>query len=314
MLKRSIDKFNKKLFYSNEKYMRVWGKPSPVLPIMQAPMVGVGTYELAIAACNANVIGSLGCSNYNSDKVIEKIRIIKEGMKAKKGFTQPFNTNLFITKGWTTYADVNKTEFKKVAIFVEYLRQKCFNDNFDHLAVQLGQIPTRMDEKFESQFNACLEEKVPIFSTTYGFLPKEKVKIMQDQGTIVIGTATCLEEAIIVFETGVDAIVLQGSEAGGHRGTFIEKSKGVIDFLGKGNNPRRKLLQDVKAGLKEYCKINKKGDLPVIFSAGGIISASDIDEDLEGQEDNCVSDAVAIGTGFIGTAECRRAHESYKLA
>lgn len=168
MQKRAIDIFNNKLFYSNEKYMKAWGKPTPVLPIMQAPLVAVATYELTIAACKANTIGSLGCSNYNADKITEKIRSIKEGLKSDKGFMQPFNINLFVTKDFANYEDVNKSEFQKVGVFVEYLRQRAYNVNFDHAATQLGQVPTRMDADFEAQFNACLEEKVPIFSYTFG--------------------------------------------------------------------------------------------------------------------------------------------------
>ena len=320
MQQRVIEKFNQKLFQNNEKYLRAWGKPKKlILPIWQAPMAGVGTYELAIAASNANCVGGLSCMMYNNSKIKEKVKIMKDHQK-KDGYMLPFNINLNITEDYQAYKNTNKEHFTNVARFVEFLRQKRYDEDFDHSAVNLSVLPTRMDENWDAQFEAILEAKVPIFSTTFGALSANRVKMLQDQGTVVIGTATCVDEAIILMDTGVDGICLQGKEAGGHRGTFITKGKDQIDFMGKGFQPRKRLLSDVCAKLRSYAAL-KRVDMPMIMTAGGIISAEDIDEDLIGKKGLAHSDiktqtadAVTIGTGFISTQECKRSHETYKLA
>jgi nitronate monooxygenase len=75
-------------------------------------------------------------------------------------------------------------------------------------------------ESFEEQVQVLLEEKIPLFSFTFGIPPQDVIQAMKKQGTIVIGTATTVDEAKRLEESGVDAIIAQGSEAGGHRGTF----------------------------------------------------------------------------------------------
>ncbi|MFP3471919.1 nitronate monooxygenase, partial [Micrococcus sp. SIMBA_144] len=64
-------------------------------------------------------------------------------------------------------------------------------------------------------------ERVPVCSFTFGIPSKEIVKELKKEGIKVIGTATSVKEALINQECGVDMIVAQGSEAGGHRGTFL---------------------------------------------------------------------------------------------
>ena len=66
-----------------------------------------------------------------------------------------------------------------------------------------------------------LEAGVSVFSSTFGQLDAGRIKALQDRGTCVIGTATTVDEARALAEDGVDMIVAQGSDAGGHRGTFM---------------------------------------------------------------------------------------------
>jgi nitronate monooxygenase len=66
-----------------------------------------------------------------------------------------------------------------------------------------------------------LEERVPVFSFTFGLLPPEDLRALRAAGAFVMGTATSVREARALEAAGVDAIVAQGGEAGGHRGTFL---------------------------------------------------------------------------------------------
>ena len=65
-----------------------------------------------------------------------------------------------------------------------------------------------------------IETRVPIVSFTFGLLPERAMASLKQQGTYLIGTATTVAEALAVEAAGIDAVVAQGSEAGGHRGTF----------------------------------------------------------------------------------------------
>ncbi len=76
-------------------------------------------------------------------------------------------------------------------------------------------------ETFEEQVQVLLEEKAPGFSFTFGIPPIDVIQAMKQRGIFVIGTATTVEEAEHLDAAGVNAIVAQGYEAGGHRGTFI---------------------------------------------------------------------------------------------
>jgi nitronate monooxygenase len=73
---------------------------------------------------------------------------------------------------------------------------------------------------FEDQVDAAVRTGAHVFSFTFGDLPSNLIARMKASGMYVIGTATTVEEAIALERNGVDAVVAQGAEAGGHRGTF----------------------------------------------------------------------------------------------
>src|SRR5699024_12769774 len=74
---------------------------------------------------------------------------------------------------------------------------------------------------FNQQVNLILKKSTPIVSFTFGVPNQEIIEQLKQAGKYVIGTATSVEEAIVVENHGCDAVVVQGSEAGGHRGKFI---------------------------------------------------------------------------------------------
>src|SRR5699024_12504157 len=75
---------------------------------------------------------------------------------------------------------------------------------------------------FNQQVNLILKKSTPIVSFTFGVPNQEIIEQLKQAGKYVIGTATSVEEAIVVENHGCDAVVVQGSEAGGNRGAFIE--------------------------------------------------------------------------------------------
>ena len=74
---------------------------------------------------------------------------------------------------------------------------------------------------FEEQLAVILEERVAVFSFTFGVPTPDQMETLKQHGIITMGTATHLLEAIVLEESGVDMIIAQGMEAGGHRGTFL---------------------------------------------------------------------------------------------
>lgn len=134
-------------------------------------------------------------------------------------------------------------------------------------AVNLFTPPYSSDAAYE----IVLEERPPVFSYTFGLVDPAPFR---ERGIAVLGTATTAEEARAL---DVDAVVAQGAEAGGHRGSF----------LGDELVP---LAELVPACL---------GDVPVI-AAGGITTREDVRAALE-----LGAAGVQVGTAFLFTAECR---------
>lgn len=86
-------------------------------------------------------------------------------------------------------------------------------------------------DPFSVQLEAVLETDAAVFSFTLGLIPPASLRAVK-QRMYVIGTATTVEEAVALENSGVDAIVAQGSEAGGHRGTFLPSpGRGLIGTM-----------------------------------------------------------------------------------
>lgn len=134
----------------------------------------------------------------------------------------------------------------------------------------------------EGQLEVVLEERPAVFSFTFGLVEPEPLRAA---GIAVLGTATTAEEAGYLAAAGVDAVVAQGAEAGGHRGTFL----GSFD---DGLVPLDELLGAIDVAV------------PVI-AAGGIVDGEDVRRVLE-----LGAAGVQVGTAFLFTPECaaRREH------
>ncbi|MBS0650333.1 MAG: nitronate monooxygenase [Verrucomicrobia bacterium] len=240
-------------------------------PIIQAPMAGVSMPQLVAAVSNAGGLGSLGAaylSPLEIKEAIDEIRSLTD---------QPFAVNLFARE------NIEKDET---------LIQKA-DQHLNKYRTMLGipSVPStaRLPE-LESQIEAICREKVPIFSYTFGILDEQIMAQIKRQDTFVIGTATTLDEALLLQKSGVDAIVAQGYEAGGHRGAF-DKSRsdpclGTFALLSQ---------------IVQACK------LPVI-AAGGIMNGKGIAAAMA-----LGARAAQLGTAFLATPESQ-ASATYKQA
>lgn len=175
------------------------------LPIIQAPMAGGATTpELVAAVSNAGGLGSFAAGYLQPQDIrvaIKKIRNLTD---------KPFSVNLFVSE--EHYATQSQIENMQNVI-----KNICPELNLQSLQNN----PVLQLPSFDEQIKVILDEKVPVFSFTFGIPSQEYIAQLKNNHTILVGTATNIEEAQLLEKAGIDIIVAQGSEAGGHRGTFI---------------------------------------------------------------------------------------------
>lgn len=157
------------------------------LPIVQAPMAGgPSTPRLAAAVSEAGGLGSVAGAMLTPDALRDAIR------ETRALTSRPFAVNLFAPLPPPTTARV-----------AEWARLT---------GAEIPQFPPR--PRYDDQVAVVVAERVPVFSFTFGIPP------LDDIDAVRVGTATTVEEAIALEQAGVAAVVAQGAEAGGHRGTF----------------------------------------------------------------------------------------------
>ncbi|ARI77808.1 NAD(P)H-dependent flavin oxidoreductase [Halobacillus mangrovi] len=172
-------------------------------PIIQAGMAGgVTTPALVAAVSNAGGLGTLGAGYMKPETMKESIQGIKDLTKS------PFGVNVFVPEN--PYA--TEKEIGEANRLLEPFRNE--------LGIKEETKPQVDECLFENQINILIEERVPVCSFTFGIPPKGIIQDLKNEGIVLIGTATTVEEAILNEQYGMDTVVAQGSEAGGHRGTF----------------------------------------------------------------------------------------------
>jgi nitronate monooxygenase len=179
---------------------------SVTYPIIQAPMLGVTTPAMVAAVANTGGLGSLPIGGLSPAKASELIR----ATKSKTG--KPFSVNLF-AHDTTIPADPDAIEHMLDLLETIY---KDYAIPFSRPALTNFRFYS-----FQDQLDVLLHEQIPVVSFTFGLLEPELVAQFKRRGTTVIGTATSVQEAILLEDLGVDAVVAQGTEAGGHRGSFL---------------------------------------------------------------------------------------------
>ncbi|MDM5299274.1 nitronate monooxygenase [Bacillus pumilus] len=239
--------------------------------IIQAPMAGGAvTPELVAAVSTFGGLGSLASGYLEPENMREQIRQVNQLT------SRPFQVNVFVPESIPEMTAEDLTFWKK----------------------RLPELPDAHglpDEQalwddFEQKMNILLEEQVPIVSFTFACPNEQTIRRFKQLGTLLIGTATTKEEALLLEEKGMDAIVLQGSEAGGHRGTFLPSKGDALQGL-------ISLISEVKP----LCHV------PLI-AAGGIVERKGVEAVLQ-----LGADAVQIGTRFIASEESA-APDVYKQA
>lgn len=235
------------------------------LPIVQAPMAGVSTPEMAAAVSNAGALGSIGIGAVDAKGAREMIR-------ATQVLTErSINVNVFCHK--PANVDANR-EAAWLSTLAPYFAQ--YNA---HPPAKLQEIYKSFLQD-EDKLEVLLELRPKVVSFHFGLPTEEQIRRLKAAGIVLLSSATTLDEALTAQRAGADAIVAQGYEAGGHRGMF------------EPSNP------DACLGTADLTRIlASKLDIPVI-AAGGIMDGADINAAL-----NLGAAAAQLGTAFIGCPE-----------
>jgi nitronate monooxygenase len=242
-------------------------------PILQAPMAGGGdTPELIAAVCAAGGFGSIGGAYLTPQAITEAAREIRSSTD------RPFGVNLFAPVPVPDIPAETSAAIDKVA------------PHFQNLGLERPSTPASGGFSFDDQLSAALETGASAFSFTFGIMPEEVIGAAKSRNMTVLGTATNVREAVELQAAGVDAIVAQSAEAGGHRGTFSgDFDAGMIGAIS--------LVPQIADAVR----------VPVIAS-GGIMDGRGLAAAL-----TLGAGAVQFGTAFLTTPEAG-IPKSYKEA
>jgi nitronate monooxygenase len=175
------------------------------LPIIQAPMAGVQNSTLALAVSEAGGLGSLPCALLSLDSMRTELTTITAGTR------RPFNVNFFCHPPLTHTAE---REAAWRAALAPYYHEY----GVDVAAVLAG--PGRVP--FQADAADVLEAfRPPVVSFHFGLPPAPLLARVRAWGSKILASATTVDEARWLEAQGVDAIIAQGLEAGGHRGSFL---------------------------------------------------------------------------------------------
>ncbi|HTN65691.1 MAG TPA: nitronate monooxygenase [Burkholderiaceae bacterium] len=239
-------------------------------PLIQAPMAGASTVALAVAVANSGGLGSFAVGTLAPQAIRAGVAAIREQT------AKPFNVNLFVLEPVAPSA----AELEVAFALLNPIRAE--------LGLPPATPPAKYSEDFDEQLATVVELKVPLVSATFGLMDATAIERLHAAGSLVMGTATNVAEALAWEHNGADFICAQGAEAGGHRGTFIGRAEeSMIGTMA--------LVPQVVDAVR----------LPVI-AAGGIMDGRGIAAALA-----LGAQAAQLGTAFLPCAESA-SHAAWK--
>jgi nitronate monooxygenase len=251
-------------------------------PILQSGMGDIAGPDLAATVSNAGGLGILAGFMLTADQLRDAVRAIR------RQTAQPFGVHLLLPlegRPPMRSADLSAQTVQAV--------QTVLNPFRAHLGLPpKAERPAQLPDLIPESFQVILEERVPVFSVGLGNPGAEMVEACHRHGTKVIAMVTTAEDARVVEATGLDAVVAQGAEAGGHRSHFTKPAAGEIGAIGTVS-----LVPEVVDAVR----------IPVI-AAGGMADGRGLVGALA-----LGASGVLMGTRFVATRESM-APETHKKA
>ena len=236
------------------------------IPLIQAPLAGVQDSALAIAVSNAGGLGSLPCAMLSLDKLREEMTTLSTQLQRR------YNANFFCHQ--PPQADPARDANWRAQL-APYYREFGLDPD--------ASLATPLRQPFNDDMAALVEEFRPgVVSFHFGLPGPRLLERVRSSGAKIVANATTLAEARWLAARGVDAIIAQGWEAGGHRGIFLSDDLttqvGTLSLV-------RQLAQAL--------------DVPVI-AAGGIADAAGVAGAMA-----LGAAAVQVGTAYMLCPEAR---------
>jgi nitronate monooxygenase len=231
-------------------------------PIVQGPFGGMASQHLTATVSNCGGLGSFGALN-SSPSAIKDVAAEIRALTAK-----PFAINL-----WVSMEDEGAFASGAPAF------ERSLAAIAPHITALGGTLPSYTPYapiRFADQVRVLIDERVPVFSFIFGIPPREILDECRAKKIVTIGVATTADEARALADAGVDAIVASGSEAGGHRGSFLRPAE-----------------ESVTGTFSLVPQVVDAVSVPVI-AAGGIADARGIAAAL-----TLGASGVQIGTAFL---------------
>ncbi|MBB2204576.1 NAD(P)H-dependent flavin oxidoreductase [Gluconacetobacter takamatsuzukensis] len=175
------------------------------VPLIQAPMAGVSTPAMAAAVSEAGGLGSIGVGAVDAAGARGMIAEIRERTD------RPFNVNLFV------HAAPRRDRVREAA-WLAWLGPVFAA--FGAPAPAALRAPYRRFADDPEMLDMLRAVRPPVISFHFGLPPAEMVAALRATGAVLLASVTCLDEARAAEAAGMDAVVAQGIEAGGHRGVF----------------------------------------------------------------------------------------------
>ncbi len=237
------------------------------LPIFQGPFGGgYSTVELAAAVSNAGGLGAFGAVHLPPAEIGRVI----EQLRARTA--RPFAVNL-----WVPIPGQDDAPVEEAAI--ERMRAQ-LRPEFESLGLEPPPRPATFGQRFSEQVEALLAARPPVFSFVMGVPDRAILTEAKARGIATVGAATTVEEGVALAEAGVDLVVASGSDAGGHRSSFL-----------------RPVASSLVGTMSLVPQLARELKIPVV-AAGGISDGRGIAAALA-----LGAEGVQIGTAFLAAPE-----------
>jgi nitronate monooxygenase len=235
------------------------------LPIIQAPMAGTSSPAMAAAVADAGALGSVGVGATNAAGAGKMIAEIRERTN------RSFNVNVFCHVPAKADAAVE-------AAWIEKLRPQ-----FEQFGAAPPKALTEIYKSFvedDDMLATLLTQRPKVVSFHFGIPSAERVRALKEAGIVLLGSATNPAEGQAMAAAGIDAVVAQGYEAGGHRGMFDPDA------------------EDSRLGTLALTRLLVRSLSVPVIAAGGIMDGAGISAVL-----SLGAAAAQLGTAFVATSE-----------
>ncbi|MEP6843196.1 MAG: nitronate monooxygenase [Pseudolysinimonas sp.] len=234
------------------------------LPIVLAPFGGLSSVELTAAVSNGGGLGSYGLYGYHAE------RIRDTGARLRAATDRPFALNMWLPTGDERDPDVGEFARAQAAVAIF----------FSELGLELPARPEKFLPDLDEQLEAVWGVRPAAVSFVFGVPAAAVIEHAHELGIVVMGTATTVDEAIALAAGGVDVVVATGSEAAGHRVSFLEAAD-----------------QSLVGTFALIPQVVDAIDIPVV-AAGGVADRRGVAAAFA-----LGADAVQVGTAFLYTQE-----------